>query len=99
MRNVYTEDQLSRMPEEEASRKRYFMQGVPDAERMVSPERLAELCQDPKFREAVDLMERVEGHTKGVKKMAYYALKHNREADMQADEQRRAIEIAMSRKG
>ena len=100
MKSVYNEDQLAMMPKEKANRLRYKVQGLPDKNsktRMLSPEEIFELLQDPRARAAVDLMEKVEGHEKAVRGVVRAACSNIRRDDMHAKEQRKLIDLQIAK--
>lgn len=101
MQSVYTEEQIAKtevVNPRLAHEMRYRINGSPDPDsgtRVLPPEEIAALLNNSKFREAVDVCERVEGHEKGVRAMARAACKHIRRFDMHAAEQKRVIDMAL----
>jgi len=94
--NVYTQEQLERMPAQKANRLRYKMNGLPGVgQRALSPEEGFELACDPRFQRAVDLCEKVEGHEKAVRGQTRGILKAVRRYDMHAAEQRKVIDLGI----
>lgn len=106
LESVYTDEQIASAEavgdKARADRMRYTVRGTPevgDGVRLVPPEELAGLVGDPRFRRAVDVAERVEGHEKGIRAYTRAALKRIGRLDMHAAEQARAIELQMKKKG
>jgi hypothetical protein len=82
--------------------KMYEMNGTPnpgDGRRLVPVDELFEMINgDPKIRDAIDLIEKVEGKPRAVTMLAYNMLRHNRESDMHVRAQKRAIDMAEAKR-
>jgi len=96
---VYTDEQIDRartLTPAVADKMSYQVQGTPEPGegiRDLSAGEIHTLLQNPKFRRAVEIMERIEGHEKGVRAITRAACSRIQRLDKQVMENAKAIEL------